>query len=559
MNAKTFGLTSSTYASSTGSQVPTDFILPNKTNGSAWNFGPPLDPSSPGVQTMIAGYMQLLYDVGVVGIRIDDVGDTITNNGNITNLKNIFAAKPQNAAATSKPPFSLFQMGYAEYWNPQTSALIPYEGVTPFEDFPLWQQLYQCFAYNNPLSNLIMPNAIGNAPSGKFSVNHDRYPLVSGTEGFYGNKNPNDVFQTTQSQLAISYLCSARDGSPLIIRFEDERDGTATLNKTLIQRALAFRTLMEQFRAPHEYMAAMPSNNNNVLLIARQYGFVIINNGGNPYTAAQVDFNRLASNGVPLSYYIPAGTYQEVSGLVSQSSKTLATTPATITTAPMALPAQPTRQGVYYGQNYNGATTYQYSGINSQYQIAWSVGTQAAPKTITTTPPISSYAFPSSTAPKSPFDSLAVDANNARFFVLTNPSTPQSSCDVTFACPSTASQQTAIAGNHPLLGNWGIRPDLLNLMMQVTPTTGTTWNSLPLGFPAGLPIQYKNVQATSNGINRWEQVGANGATNRSLTVPTPPASGTTTTTTNGVTIVTTAATSTAAATATITPSSITWQ
>ncbi|WP_165380270.1 carbohydrate-binding module family 20 domain-containing protein [Candidatus Finniella inopinata] len=131
---------------------------------------------------------------------------------------------------------------------------------------------------------------------------------------------------------------------------------------------------------------------------------------------------------------------------------------------------------------------------------------------------------------------MSVPAGDAKFFVLTSAQIPQTACTVTFtsnAIPPSG-QQVAIAGNHPILGSWSIRPDLLNVMLPST-NSGARWSTLPLRFPSGLPLVYQNVlgvrgigmdtvsstatNSNNTGVQTWEYTS--GTQNRLFIVPPP--------------------------------------
>ncbi|RZI45645.1 carbohydrate-binding module family 20 domain-containing protein [Candidatus Finniella inopinata] len=413
----------------------------------SWDYGPDLNTSSSMVRQMVVNYMKLLSDIGISGVRFDYLYG--------------LGAADTTAICTQANAAGLFQsstvpvsFGYGE--NDQSlTALASYGAVVPVEDHPLHYSLANCFVGGQSMSTLVMPTGIGNMTTATFSTNHDQYPFVAGEPGsgtFYSNsKNPNNPTDTILSQLAIAYICAKRDGNPMILRFEDERDTAG-----IIQRGLAFRVLMEQKNAPHEYMVALTPD---VLLIARQYGFAVINRGSNPYTITQGFIS-----GVP-SAYIPNissnNAYQEVLGL---------TTPTT--------------------GNLSAATT-----------------------------------IPTSSSSTSIF---TIPLRNAKFFVLSDASS-QTAYDVTFSVPSPSfisntykTNQVFVVGNHPLLGNWAPRLDLLNGLLRnqnyYNPTaTGLTfpptWTSLPLRFPQNVSLQYKFVVANGGKITRWES-----GSNRSYTV-----------------------------------------
>ncbi|RZI46615.1 hypothetical protein [Candidatus Finniella inopinata] len=200
-----------------------------------------------------------------------------------------------------------------------------------------------------------MPAALGNSQSAvPFSVVHDMYPNIANKRfTFYEDSNhgstvadpsmqahfPNALNASNcvicaaqrtspafviNSQLSIAYLLTKRDGSPLILRFEDENgylspDGTVATGDFagIIQNALAFRTAMDAKNAPHEYILVLDTN---TLLIARQYGFAVINMWtGSSSNTSPVDAsgNRTISlvdlQKVP-STYIPDGTYKDEAG-----------------------------------------------------------------------------------------------------------------------------------------------------------------------------------------------------------------------------------------------------
>jgi|GEM_PF-5182163 len=406
---------------------------------SSWVYGPDLNVENPVVQQMIVGYMQLLSDIGICGIRFD----LLYGLGPIATKKVL-----EQANATGM--FQDAPFGYGE--NDQSfQDLESYGAIVPVQDHPLHYSLANCLVVGLPVSTLVAPKALGNITTATFSVNHDQYPGVStGTgslTGFYSkSQSPEDVIDRTTSQLAIAYLCAKRDGNPHILRFEDERD-----SKTLIQRSLAFRVLMEQQNAPHEYIAALPYTH-DVLLIARQYGFVIINR--NPTYDYKITKDVIKNSGIP-SAYLPDGEYNELLSL----------------------------------------------GTGGAYT--------SSPQSYT----LSSSSFSTD---------LAVGPMDAKFLVLKN-TTGQNAYDVTFkaSCSTTVTGDLVfIVGNHPLLGNWGARPDSLNglLCQKSYPTladsgvTWPNWTSLPLRFPVGMSLQYKfavaNTQANNGSIKKWES-GAN--------------------------------------------------
>ncbi|RZI47084.1 hypothetical protein [Candidatus Finniella inopinata] len=293
-------------------QTPT--TLANPAYSTTTYYSDTLDTNQPAVQTMIAGYLQLLKDMGVAGIRIYGLSSSLDN------MSSVLQSIGQGSSQTPS-----FPLGFGEDSNktnrddPSGDAVI-LAPTLPLEDFALQKQLAtsftktaggMSFGFSNPSMrlmgpgssnppNMAMPKAlVGNTPAITFSVNQDMYPGVgtlSGTGVFYKNSSATSINSddTAQSQLATAYLCSIRNGSPMVLRYEDERD-----SNTLIEQALSFRTRMEQYNAPHEYVSTLSNtvgSPSNVLLIARQHGFVIINNGGDPYTTTLNDINKLASD-----------------------------------------------------------------------------------------------------------------------------------------------------------------------------------------------------------------------------------------------------------------------
>jgi hypothetical protein len=152
---------------------------------------------------------------------------------------------------------------------------------------------------------MVAPKSIGNLSDLNFSVLHDHYPGIttSGISPFYQDGNWNNHDNVLKSQLAISYLLAKRDGIPLIIRYEEEKDNISGI----IARSIDFRSKMKIKDAPHEYIKAL---NDDVLLVARQFGFAVINKGNTDYKVPQSD---IRSN-PHLSFYIPNGTYKDKSG-----------------------------------------------------------------------------------------------------------------------------------------------------------------------------------------------------------------------------------------------------
>ncbi|RZI46189.1 alpha-amylase family glycosyl hydrolase [Candidatus Finniella inopinata] len=287
----------------------------------SWVFGPDLAVDNPDVQKMIVGYMQLLSDVGLCGMRFDllyGLGPDATRSI-MTKAK---------AAGMFPPPYSF---GYAELDQPLED-LARYGALMPAHDHPLHFSLTKCLTLKPDgwgeldqtelpsVSTLIAPKGLGNFTSATFSVNHDQYPQVStGTanlRGFYSeSKDPENVADTILSQLSMVYLCAKRDGNPHILRFEDERD-----HKKLIQRSLAFRVLMERQTAPHEYIVDL---GHDVLLIARQYGFVLINRGKQAHNVTGDNLQSLVKANNNFAAYLPGlnstegVVYDELSGLGS--------------------------------------------------------------------------------------------------------------------------------------------------------------------------------------------------------------------------------------------------
>ncbi|RZI45644.1 carbohydrate-binding module family 20 domain-containing protein [Candidatus Finniella inopinata] len=474
----------------------------------SWGGGPHLDSTKSDVQKMMVGYLRLLSDIGVAGVRFDllyGVGAQATTS---------ILAGTFNGVKTSSLFQSTFPLSFGYGENDQSlSAIATYGATVPVEDHPLHYSLTSCLTYHPdtigggsapyqptlpPISNLIMPTALGNITASTFSTNHDQYIGVSTNQneaGFYyidsGITSPpiraaQLVTNTVTSQLAIAYICSKRDGNPLVLRFEDEQDTLATI----VQRALAFRVLMGQQNAPHEYIVDLTKD---VLLIVRQFGFVILNRAITTYTTATADIlNKFSTSDAQL--YIPAGTYAEVDSL-----------------SPLPLPSQtlsapPTRTGVF------PAMYVPTSGSSPSNSFSISLNSR------TVTPATQTYSFSPATSLGSltAIDSLSVPGQNARFFVLQTPViTPQNSYSVTFQVGSPSSiintdqtNQVFVCGNHPILGNWSTRPDSLNGLLRKqsyssNPPFPSTWTSLPLWFPSGVSLKYKFV-AKVNGSLKWE-------------------------------------------------------
>ncbi|WP_130153530.1 carbohydrate-binding module family 20 domain-containing protein [Candidatus Finniella inopinata] len=311
---------------------------------SSWEgFGPQLNLGNSYVQDMIVGYLRILRDIGVAGIRIDNSKATSPSN-----WQSIFQ-KAKNKGIT-------FDRGYGEAYDYSLSTVTPYAQVTPMEDFILQNSLAKsCIANSNngSIGKLIMPAALGNAQSGAtFSVNHDMFPNIGGSRnGFYnsgmhtydslgmvhnanGGTDPKQTLPGNpsiciicaeertnpafiiNSQLANAYLLAKRDGSPLIMRFEDEVGSQPvsavspyTKQKIqvatgdfadIIKNALAFRKAMDDKNAQYEYMVKL---DDNTLLIARQFGFAVINVGPNNRSITSNDLKKDSNVNIPNGVY----------------------------------------------------------------------------------------------------------------------------------------------------------------------------------------------------------------------------------------------------------------
>ncbi|RZI46421.1 carbohydrate-binding module family 20 domain-containing protein [Candidatus Finniella inopinata] len=462
---------------------PTDakgngFFTPS--SSSSWNYGPQFNLSNSYVQDMIVGYLQFLYDIGIAGIRIDYLSATSPGNWQI------ILQKAYNKGVT-------FNLGYGEKFDSWLPSISPYAQIMPLEDFTLQQNSLGTSCINNlnngSISSLVMPNALGNTQSAvNFTVIHDMFPNIGGSRfWFYGGfnqqgqdsnhsytsdknmihvPNPTNVSSCTicaaqrtnpaliiNSQLGNAYLLAKRDGSPLIIRFEDEAGNLSGTSATatgdfadIIKNALAFRTAMDAKNAPHEYMVAL---DRKTLLIARQFGFAVINVGLNNRTIALSDLQKVPSAYIPDTSYTSANT-----------------------------------TGSYY------------------IDLA-----------DTNTPP-AKYTKTSSGF-KTGATNATASSRNVKYFVLQNPPTSMSSRSVVFeaknANTSSFGQQLFVLGNHPLLGNWSARPDFLNIMMNLSSTGNMypKWQTIPISFPSEYSVSYKFAKGTVDDnqqrtINEWE-------------------------------------------------------
>ena len=240
-------------------------------------------------------HLKILSDLDVTGIRFDAMKHIAANE-----LLQIFE-KARSIIGTRK----FFKFGYGEVCDANYSVLSPYNPVCNQSYFVILGSLYNCFAYGQSIKAMVAPKSIGNLSDLNFSVLHDHYPGISttGIAPFYQDGNRNNPDNVLKSQLAISYLLAKRDGIPLIIRYEDEKDNISGI----IARSIDFRSKMKIKDAPHEYIKAL---NDDVLLVARQFGFAVINKGNTDYKVPQSD---IRSN-PHLSFYIPNGTYKDKSG-----------------------------------------------------------------------------------------------------------------------------------------------------------------------------------------------------------------------------------------------------
>lgn len=244
---------------------------------------------------MIVGYLKLLSNLGIKGFRFDA-------------LKHIPPSDFQEILIRLKetiPHEFPFMCGYGEVLDGCHDVLNPYIPMCPLADFVLTTALKKCFVSGRSMQTLVMPKAMGNVQAVACVVTHDDYPGVPPEEEnvsiFYKHNGRDDPTNIIRSQLAISYLLAKSGNSPLILRFEDDRDIA-----DLIKRGLHFRTSMEKENAPHEYMIALTDD---VLLIGRQYGFAIINKGSDPFQVTdniQID--------PQLAVYTPNGQYKDIFG-----------------------------------------------------------------------------------------------------------------------------------------------------------------------------------------------------------------------------------------------------
>ncbi|WP_165380294.1 alpha-amylase family glycosyl hydrolase [Candidatus Finniella inopinata] len=300
-----YNASANTFALS-GLNFPDDFFHANpgpefKLGQDTWDWGPDLNTGNPIVQKMIVGYLKLLHNLGITGFRFDA-------------MRHIASDEFQTILKTLKTEIKDFSMcGYGEVWDTNYSSLDPYLALAPLGDFVMMGTITDSFALGQSMKTLVIPNAMGNVPTVTFSVTHDTYPGVATGEisKFYPIDDPKDADELhtsrqnpqniLNSQLAISYLLARRDGSPIILRFEDEKDTSG-----LISRSLHFRARMDEKNAPHEYTKAL---SDDVLLIGRQYGFAVINKGTANYTVTPTDLRDNAH----LPFYIPNGNYKDSS------------------------------------------------------------------------------------------------------------------------------------------------------------------------------------------------------------------------------------------------------
>ncbi|RZI46614.1 hypothetical protein [Candidatus Finniella inopinata] len=143
---------------------PAGFFTQDDLNKNSWQFGPKLDLSNPLVQKMAVGYLRLLYDLGVAGVRVDDLpiisaasiialsgqdAQYIANQQSAAIWKSIFTQAntaytytPQGSSTSVTLPGFSFNCGYGEYfwsYSPQVSPFIP---IMPLVDFIIqgsWQ------------------------------------------------------------------------------------------------------------------------------------------------------------------------------------------------------------------------------------------------------------------------------------------------------------------------------------------------------------------------------------------------------------------------------------
>ncbi|RZI45409.1 carbohydrate-binding module family 20 domain-containing protein [Candidatus Finniella inopinata] len=443
-----------------------------------WKFGPDLNTGHTKVQEMIVNYLKLLKDLSVAGLRVDGLKQIPISDWNA------ILSQARTAGVT-------FNYGYGEAFNVTVPTLSPYVAIMPVLDFALQDVVGNVFANDASVSTLVAPASLGNTQSAvTLSAGHDFYPNIStgGFHKFYTTPksvhthtdtpanlpnacaactfNRNDLANMIDSQLAIAYMLSRRDGSPLIIRFDDDKDvydvSFNPKGKNIIKNALAFRKAMDANMAPHEYMVAL---NSDVLLIARQFGFALINKGGRSRTIPLNDLSIPPPSSpayVPNNLYIPDTTY-------------------------------------------NSAT----NAGGSYYQDVSDAGIKYTK---------SSTAFVSITGGSS----LILPSRNAKFFVLQYP-TGLSARSVVFQvnnATTSLGQQMGVVGSHPLLGNGAIRPDFLNIMMNqgASPALANLWRTIPISFPAGSTVSPYTVPYKFAVINSDGTIAAQEGTSTSLTI-----------------------------------------